>query len=315
MRVYKLTQVAAVCALGLGLLVHSAARAQATDLSDPSLKLKDSNFLAADEGTIAPDPRPGVLKTINDIRHAAGLSPVILDADASEGCMEHANYMALNLHTSAMVGLNAHKQDPSLPGATPAGAICAQMADLYPGVKDLDAAVRGWMASLYHRRPILDPGLKRIGIGYAPVGDGWMMAALMFIPGSSSDSEWPINYPADGQTDVPLSMGPEIPNPVPDGQPAGYPITLQFPPFEKITNVTVSVQDQAGTPVPIYLSTPEQPATSFGQYGVICAIPKDRLAPLTLYQVDIHATWTDDSGAIKDVHKIWSFRTMQDYPG
>jgi hypothetical protein len=54
--------------------------------------------------------------------------------------------------------------------------------------------------------------------------------------------------------------------------------------------VSVRLVDGAGKAVPFHLSTPEQPATSFGQYGVICVIPRQRLRADTGYTVSITAT-------------------------
>ncbi len=250
-------------------------------------------------------PADRVLASVNRYRAQAGMAPVTLDAKASAGCMEHANYMLLNKDTGAMVGLNAHKQDPKLPGATSAGAACGRAADLFPGVADLDTAVDGWMAGLYHRRPILAPTLDRIGVGYAPLPDGSLMAALMFLDGRDVPG-WPVAYPANNQTAVPLEFGNEIPNPVPNNGHGGYPITLQYPAFDKVTAVSATLADAAKHAVPFYLSTPEQPATSFGQYGVICVIPKERLRPGATYTVSITATWTTHGSETR----TWSFTTI-----
>jgi hypothetical protein len=244
-----------------------------------------------------PRPEEQVLRQVNAYRAAAGLPPVILDAKLSRGCAEHARYMALNRDTEAMAGLNAHHQRPELPGASPAGAACGVAADLFPGVSDLKTAVDAWMASLYHRRPVLTPSLAKIGVGYDPLPDGSLMAALMFVDGPSDDAEpFAVRYPADGQRDVPLEFGFEIPNPIPHNGRGGYPITVQFPAFDKVTEVTATLVDGAGHPVPFYLSDPEHPATSFGQYGVVCLIPKAPLAPSARYVATVEATWRGKPG-------------------
>jgi hypothetical protein len=125
-----------------------------------------------------PDER--ALRLVNHYRQLAGLTPVKLDQQLSAGCMEHANYMVQNRGTDAMAGLNAHTQRPSLPGASAAGAACAKAADLFPRVSDLGVAIDGWMAGMYHRRPMLDPQLERIGVGYARLPDRMLTAALRF---------------------------------------------------------------------------------------------------------------------------------------
>ena len=255
-------------------------------------------------GIASASPAEQVLARVNRYRATAGLAPVALDAKLSAGCMEHAQYMLQNRGTDAMVGLNAHKQRANLPGASAAGAACGKAADLFPEVSDLDAAVDGWMASLYHRRPMLNPGLKTIGVGYAELPERTLMAALMFADADDAKAAWPVRYPAGKQADVPLEFGNEVPNPIPGGGKAGYPITLQFPPFDAVTGVSASLAS-GGKPVPFHLSDPEHPATSFGQYGVICVIPKQRLAAHTRYDVSITATWHDQTTTA-----TWSFTTL-----
>jgi hypothetical protein len=85
----------------------------------------------------------------------------------------------------------------------------------------------------------------------------------------------------------------------------GYPITLQFPPFDKVTGVKAKLTDAAGNPVEFFLSDPEHPATSFGQYGVICLIPKQSLRAQHVYSVRIDATWKAKPGMW-----TWSFSTV-----
>src|SRR5215831_12344877 len=120
-----------------------------------------------------------------------------------------ANYMVQNQGTDAMAGLNPHTQRSHLPGASAAGAACAKAADLFIGVSDLGVAIDVWMAGMYHRRPMLDPQLERIGVGYARLPDGMLMAALRFESAARKGSGWPVAHPADKQTDVPLDYGAE----------------------------------------------------------------------------------------------------------
>ena len=128
----------------------------------------------------AEPPDEQALRLLNHYRQIAGLTPVKLDRQLSAGCMEHANYMVQNQGTDAMAGLNPHTQRSNLPGASAAGAACAKAADLFLGVSDLGVAIDEWMAGMYHRRPMLDPNLERIGIGYARLPDGMLTAALRF---------------------------------------------------------------------------------------------------------------------------------------
>ena len=249
-----------------------------------------------------------VKRLVDRYRAQVGLPAVTLDAKLSKGCMEHARYMVLNRDSDAMAGLNAHQQRPKLRGASAEGAACGKAADLFFGVSDLEVAVDGWMATLYHRRPILSPTLERIGVGYAKLRDGSYMAALMFADGYSVNvsSKWPVAYPADNQSGVPLEFGAEFPNPVPGGGRAGYPITLQFPPYDKVTGVRATLMDANGKAVAFHLSDPEHPATaSFGQWGVVSLIPKLPLSPNSRYEVRVDATWNGKASTSR-----WRFTTL-----
>jgi hypothetical protein len=270
-----------------------------------------SCFAVAACASIDPANEPVGLhvKTLVDrYRAQVGLPPVTLDAKLSKGCMEHAEYMRLNKDSDATAGLNAHRQRPNLPGASAAGAACGVAADLFFDVSDLGVAVDGWMSTLYHRRPILTPSLERIGVGYAQLRDGSYMAALMFADARGADvsAKWPVAYPADNEGGVPLEFGAEVPNPVPGGARAGYPITIQFPPYDKLTGVRARIVDERGKDVAFYLSDPEHPAMdSFGQYGVVSLIPKLPLRPESRYEVRVDATWNGKAGTWH-----WSFTTL-----
>jgi hypothetical protein len=256
----------------------------------------------------AEPPDQQALRLLNHYRQLAGLTPVKLDPKISAGCLEHANYMVQNEGTDAMAGLNAHTQRSNLPGASDAGAACAKAADLFIGVSDVGVAIDGWMAGMYHRRPMLDPQLERIGIGYARLPDGMLTAALRFENSRRRDGKngnWPVAYPADKQADVPLDYGAETPDPIPNHGTGGYPITLEFPPFDKVTGVSAKLTDVMGNPVDSFLSDPEHPATSFGQFGMICLIPKQSLQAQHAYAVRIDATWKGKPGTW-----TWSFTTI-----
>jgi uncharacterized protein YkwD len=264
-------------------------------------------YAEPDSRRAANDLELRVKRLVDRYRAAVGLPSVPLDAKLSKACMEHAEYMRLNKDSNAMVGLNAHNQRPNLPGASAEGAACGKAADLFFSVSDLEVAVDGWMSTLYHRRPILSPSLDRIGVGYSRLPDGSYMAALMFVDGKDGMSaKWPIAYPAEKQGAIPLEFGGEFPNPVPGGARAGYPVTIQFPPYDKVTDVHAILVDERGNDVPFYLSDPDHPAmTTFGQWGVVCLIPKSPLLPKSRYEVRVDATWNGKPGTWR-----WGFTTL-----
>ena len=81
--------------------------------------------------------------------------------------------------------------------------------------------------------------------------------------------------------------------------------TFGGPAFAAVTGVSATLVDGAGNPVPFYLSDPEQPASSFGQYGVVCLIPRQALQASTSYSVAVAATWQGKAASY-----AWSFTTV-----
>jgi uncharacterized protein YkwD len=115
-----------------------------------------------------------ILARVNSVRKATGLPPVRLDAELSSGCQSHARYLARNYQRPEVVGMGLHRQDADLPGATPHGARAAK-GSVIAVILDPQTCVENWMATLYHRIPILAPNLERIGFGHARIqGHKWV---------------------------------------------------------------------------------------------------------------------------------------------
>ena len=91
-----------------------------------------------------------MLRLVNEYRRVAGVPPVPLDPTLTKGCRGHTAYMVQNRGLPQLHSINAHHQDPSLPGATPDSAECGKHAVLYPNVPDLRTVVHGWMGSILH---------------------------------------------------------------------------------------------------------------------------------------------------------------------
>lgn len=242
-----------------------------------------------------------VVAQINQFRRLAGLAPVEFDATLSQGGREHALYLSRNSKDPSVQRLGAHAQSPDLPGYTTAGAKAARNSDISFG-RPPEACVGAWMATLYHRVPLLRPNLKRVGVGY----EGDIVVADL-ISGMEGEVNASVVYPGDGQTQVPMEFGAEIPSPVPPNAPgpAGYPITLQFPTFgPQAANVRAELVDDHGKDVAFHLSDPEHPATFFTQQNTVCLIPVGSFAPGTVYTVKVMARVGDG-----EILKTWRFTT------
>ncbi|MCC6737966.1 MAG: CAP domain-containing protein [Planctomycetia bacterium] len=252
-----------------------------------------ASLAALAEDPPAADPTADkVLEKVNEWRKLAGLQPVKLDEALSKGCRAHAEYLKTNQGHPSVQGLGAHGEDPKLPGYTPEGEKAGKSSDI--SFEDPVPAVDGLMATLFHRVPLLNPALEKIGFGAASEGGKWFVVLdVMNGVGKKPPAKGnpPVVFPRAKQKDVPLAFGGEMPNPIPedkDGK-AGFPITAQFPSGIPVKEATVGLKDADGKPVECWISTPEKPADARYQRNTVCAFPKDLLKPGTTYTVSMAA--------------------------
>ena len=227
------------------------------------------------------------LQEVNRIRTVLGLDPVTLSEELSEGCYNHARYLTLNSGHPDVRGLGAHEENPELEGYSKNGQIAGKHSVI--AYERPSTAVAAWDATFYHRIPLLQPELKTIGIGwYKGPESNWPISLIDCITGTEGKPNRDyVCAPRNGQTEVPTHMGAEIPHPVGQQGSYGYPITVYFTKYQKITEVRFQLLDAGGAAVPCYLSEPEAPATDFTQWNTICAIPKEPLRPGKVYTIKV----------------------------
>ncbi len=244
-----------------------------------------------------------VLARLNEIRRIAGLAPVAIDPALSKGCRLHAEYLVRNATATSAQGLGAHDEDPKLPGYTPEGEKAGKASDI--SYKEPPAAVESWMSGLFHRVPIIMPGLKKIGLGWAKSADGGTISVMDVVSGRGGGPATIVAYPADKQKDVPLALGREIPRPAPTDS-GGYPVTLTFHEDQKVTGVTATLRVDKED-VECHLSTPEKPADARYQRNTVCLIAREPLKPATTYTVTVTAKI-----GTKPFTRTWSFTTVKE---
>jgi uncharacterized protein YkwD len=252
-----------------------------------------------------------MLQRLREIRKEAKVGDIELDAAMSKGCRLHALYLVRNADHPAVRGLGGHDEDPKLPGYTPEGRDAGKKSVIaFADPTPLDA-IEAWLATLYHRSPMLDPRLVRIGFGAARGKNGMWTTCLNLGGLNKGERDRIVCYPEDEQQRVPLTfaIGGEVPNPIPDDKDgkAGFPITALFPTRSKITNATGTLADAAGKRVPAWFSAPEKPANSmYADYqgACLCLIPHDPLAAETTYHVEMSARLDG-----KPWQRAWKFTT------
>jgi uncharacterized protein YkwD len=248
---------------------------------------------------------------INAYRHNAGLAPVTLDPALSRGCAAHAQYLAQNARGSAVRSLSWYEEDPKLPGYTDEGAKSGKVAQVRLFGEPPPVVIDQWMATLYHRTFLLDPELKRVGLGHARDSRNHWISVLDLSSGRG-DERVRI-YPVEDQKDIPLAYpGREVPDPTPEtkniDQPGGFPITVTFAPGLPVKEVTASLRYGDRHDVAIWLSTPEKPAFTPGhQHNTVCVIAREPLRPATTYTVSVSARV-----AGQPWRRAWSFTTQED---
>ncbi|MBI3857482.1 MAG: hypothetical protein HY293_17505 [Planctomycetes bacterium] len=249
-----------------------------------------------------------IVERINVHRKAAGLEPVAADAALSKGCAAHADYLVKNVEHPSTQGLGLHAEDPKLPGYTKEGERAGKASVIFLGLEGADA-VEGWMGSLFHRIPLLQSRLRKIGYGVARGGPAKVTVVLDATNGLGPGKDATVViYPAEGQKDFPTSLSPEIPDPIPESpdKKAGYPVTAVFAEGALVKDAKASLKDAAGNDVPAWVSSPEKPAAADYQRNTVGLIPEKPLRPGMSYTVTVSAlvrgkAWT----------KTWSFTTAE----
>jgi len=240
-----------------------------------------------------------LVDTINFQRRKAGADPIFLDADMSHVCQSRAERLAR--HTERFDD-KANSSEASVAAEAPL------------------AVVEKWLKDPKQRAAILEPRLRTFGAGYAHNAAGQWFSVFDWTRGLDRDppsETTPVTgalvYPVPGQTRISLWFpGNETPDPLPQTKDklAGYPITLIFPPQKRVEDVAAHLSDKEERDIPIWLSSPENPANpqvAGSQQGVICLIAKKPLRPNTRYHVEVSATV---NGAVWSAK--WSFTTISE---
>jgi hypothetical protein len=254
-------------------------------------------------GSPAEDLRAALSQLRQKVLPAALKSaPLELDPTLGAGCSAHAAYLELNRAQLARWP-EVHSEYPDKPGYSSPGAWAGAHSLVGSATLDARATLDAWLATFYHRVPLLDPGLLRIGFGASQT--------LLVVDVNSlrqpPEASWAVVWPPDEMQKVPLKAQEELPNPVPQAEAGslGYPVTLQVglpepgdPPLA--VELHLFEGDQ---PVECWFSSPEKPLNprlvpprSFALF------PKQPLKAGTRYLAT--AEWTGTPRK-----KSWFFRT------
>jgi len=166
------------------------------------------------------------------------------------------------------------------------------------------------ITAIYHRFVIFEPVFQQVGTGSAANG-GYAYFTADFVTNNGYGAGLPstalASWPIDGQTGVPINFlsDSEEPDPVPDLNEVGYPISVQTNLTRKLTVQSFTVRPRSGgANLQTRLLTKDVDPVNTTSQSVAAIIPLGPLTANTRYDVTF-------SGTIDDVavSKTWSFTT------
>jgi hypothetical protein len=230
---------------------------------------------------------------INRVRQLVGLLPVIVDEELSKACQAHADYIALNDGHPDLEEGKIHEQNDKLPGASPEGKRAARDSLINRG-GEATAGVATFLATFYHRIPLLDPSLSRIGFGLAYARKTATWATVVDV-GSERRYERVLVYPPEGATGMPrgsslarfLAGPPQSASAQQVGRSTewGLPVTLTYRGLRLSGEVRIE---------PVLLK----------EVSTVALVPAMHLKPKTTYKVTVSGTAFE-----KPYQKSWTFTT------
>lgn len=282
----------------------------------PVLVTPRGQYNMREEGdSLALDPAPGrgvapdhlaAAWRVNLARSRLGLPPVVVDPALSADGNAHAAYLRRNaawLAKQVAAGnfTAGHEERDDRPGFTEAGRRAAPACLIAFDTGSHEAAVAEWMATFYHRPPLLEPDLARVGFGEAEGvrvmdvrrGRATRPEAIAAgrAAGDPAGGGRALVWPAPGAEAVPRGFNPkgEAPRPFTSDGPAaakGYPITFAF--IDPVDRRAVKVErfhlalaplgerGETGDPLPGTLLDADGPLRAYGspvEYGFVPDAP------------------------------------------
>jgi uncharacterized protein YkwD len=164
------------------------------------------------------------------------------------------------------------------------------------------------ITAIFHRFVILEPVFKEVGTGAATTSANYVYFTANFTsnngygPGVTSILTWPFSGQAGVTRD--FFSDTEAPDPVPNANQVGYPISVHANITSVLTVQTFTVRPRGGAVLPVVLlskATDSRPETPNSAAAII---PLQPLAAATTY--DVSFTGSLDGTAVS---RNWSFTT------
>lgn len=260
-------------------------------------------------GNIALDGR----NWINYRRSQIGVPAVTQNAQIDNAALGHSEYQRIN-------NLMSHDQEPGRQGFTGADlgdrlaaagytldrARGFAYGEVISGTNNRSGffMVEELITAIYHRFVIFEPMFRELGIGAATSASGYNYFTADFAsrngygPGIARGAI--VTWPFDGQTQVAPNFfsNTEQPDPVPDRNEVGYPISVHANLDATLAVTSFTVRPRGGTALQVLRVDP------LGSKTAASIVPLLPLRAATTYEVDFSGTV---NGAT--VTRAWSFTT------
>jgi len=187
------------------------------------------------------------LEIVNELRLDLGVPCLTMIPEINQASQAHADYGNTNAGDSSCRS-SGHDETEGCPGYTgrsfgqrlSAAGYSGARTEIAHFLSSPDAAVSGWLGTLWHSIPILHPNSDDFGYGGAP---GWNVMDFGRTQAADVDGVW--FYPLDGSS-VSGTGGNEIPAP-PD-PPSGCPTWGTFVRilFDRSASVTIDTHELTG---------------------------------------------------------------------
>lgn len=260
-------------------------------------------------GNIAADGR----NWINYRRAQIGVPAVVQNAQIDNAALGHSEYQRIN-------NLMSHDQEPGRPGFT--GASLADRLNAAGYTLDLNGGyafgevisgtnngsgffmVEELITAIYHRFVIFEPRFRELGTGAASSARGYHYFTADFAsrngygPGIARGTV--VTWPFNGQTGVAPNFfsDTEQPDPVPDRNEVGYPISVHANLDAPLTVGSFTVRPRGGVTLQVLRVDP------LGTRTAASIVPLLPLRAATTYEVEF--TGTVNGAAVS---RAWSFTT------
>ena len=255
-------------------------------------------------------------EVLNDLRAQLGAAPLTQDPTIAQAAQAHAEFYVAHASAYTKNNLSPHGEDPAFgDGYTGANHGQRMKAAGFEGTVGAEimafsggpaGAIAGWLATLYHRIPMIDPRSVAMGYGGAQAGSARTEVMNFGVRGGQKDDPI-IVYPWPGQDDVPRAWnGSESPQPTPppSGYPSGPIITATLP-FAAQFGDDHQLLDPQGDPVPhMWLTAANDPAMKTFGGSSVAVYAHAPLAADTTYTVKLPLRRNAEDHML-----IWRFTT------